>query len=473
MLLLAWFKPRNGMRITIFELVIVSIVSVLIMTPTISHVGWNMAVNDLMVRHENWNGWEAKPGTDIDRCGVNGSCVNHYDCNEHKVVDSAAYTDSKGNYHAEVSHQAWDTCPMFEQEVTYILPTTLYVPVSVGSAKTKPVVFTLGNHWVPDGTPAWRGWEAERHSVPSNVHYGIPPRWAAAKARYDSGHPGPVTVRVDYQNLILASEYTIFKDYSDAVPGYQAAGLLPKVQGTVHDDYLADRAYIMVPGANVAAWQQSVGYANGDIGQDLQGDLHLVAVDDSKVAEDRAQNYFGAIMASWKSKAMGLDPLSKNGIVVVVGVNAATQKISWARAGTGMPVGNVEMISDIQSQLVGVSFDPQTLLGSPTATVKWNEAKHKFKATAAPGDGRLMQILWGQHKFVRIQMADFKYLKDEIVPTPSQMHWILFWCLFASMLLWLLVIWLPFPSWSNTVDFTFRQARTGFTAIRHHVTRRG
>jgi hypothetical protein len=84
-----------------------------------------------------------------------------------------------------------------------------------------------------------------------------------------------------------------------------------------------------------------------------------------------------------------------------------------------------------------------------------------------------MQILWGQHKFVRIQMADFKYLKDEIVPTPSQMHWILFWCLFASMLLWLLVIWLPFPSWSNTVDFTFRQARTGFTAIRHHVTRRG
>ena len=460
MLLLRRFQLRDGFRITLIEFVVVSLISGGVVMPLIGNYAWNAAIDSQVLRHENWNGWEAKPEAKPRTCSLNGGCVNHYDCNAHKVVDSHAYTDKNG-YHSEVSHTAWDSCPKFEQEVDYTLPTTLYVPVSVAKVgepapATKNVVYDMGDGWVPNGTPAWRGWEAEGHGV-SGVLFGIPPKWAAAKARFDSGHPGPVTARVDYENVILASEYTIFQNYSNAVPGYQTAGVLPKVQATVHDQFLADRAYIMVPGANVAAMQQAVGYLNGDVGQDLQGDLHFLAVPDTKVSADRAENYFGAVMAYWKSSAMGLDPLSKNGIVVVVGVNAANQ-ITWARAGTGMPVGNVDMISDFSKSvsdggLVGANFDAQTLFGSPSATVQWNAAKHKYKAVAIPGDGLVAKTLWGPNKFDRVQMKDFKYLKDEIVPSPSQQKWIIFWCVFVSVIMWLIVAFVSFPSGRDIVEF--------------------
>jgi hypothetical protein len=473
--LLGWLRPTKKLKTAIISFVVVSLLSGGL-GGLIVHHGWNAGIDNLVLRHENWNGWEAKPVAEPRDCRLNGGCVNHYDCNAHKVVDSAAYTDKNG-YHSETSHTEWDSCPKYEREVDYTLPTTLYVPVSVAkigekAPDTKNVVYNMGEGWVPNGTREWHGWEAEGHSN-AGVHYGVPPAWAAAEARYEAHRPGPVTVRVDYENAILASEYTIFQNYSDAVPGYIAAGVLPKVQGAVHDQFLADRAYMQAcPFADAAKFQQGVGYLNGDVGQDLQGDLHFVCVDITKVPAARAENYFGALMAHWKSPAMGLDPLSKNGIVVAVGVDPATQKVAWVRADTGMPVGNVDMKSDFAKNvedggLVGANLDAQTLFGSPTATVQWNATKKKFKATTiTPGDGLIAKILWGQHKFVRVQMKDFKYLKDEIVPSPSQQHWTIFWAVFWTVILWIVAFLLSIFVFTDGFDEVGRSGRYNSRATR-------
>src|SRR5262249_8758701 len=152
----------------------------------------------------------------------------------------------------------------------------------------------------------------------------------------DSGNPGPVTAREDYDNYILASQSSILHKFSGSIDQYKKDGVLPKISHDILSPYYASRVYFV--GVNPPGdWQWYINKYDAALGVSLQGDLHLVIVDANKVGSP--DDYSQALIAYWQSQEFGKDALSKNGIVVVVGTKDG-QTVAWARAGTGMPVGN-------------------------------------------------------------------------------------------------------------------------------------
>jgi len=121
--------------------------------------------------------------------------------------------------------------------------------------------------------------------------------------------------------------------------------------------------------------------------------------------------------------------------IVVLGTEDG-QTVKWARAATGMPAGNEEMVLDVQNDLKGVALNPESILGSPRV--------------ASPGSsqivhskGALENVFWGQHAFVRVHMdghgkhgVGYAYLLKELEPTGWQRFWILFVTFLVSAVVW-------------------------------------
>jgi hypothetical protein len=157
----------------------------------------------------------------------------------------------------------------------------------------------------------------------------------------------------------------------------------------------------------------------------LQGDLHLVAIPDTVVGSGQSENYANALKAYWQGSKMGKKALAKNGIIVVLGVNTQNKTITWARAKTGMPVGNGEMLAAIENRLPGKPFDPDAILGNIKAQVKQDD-KGNLTASYQLGNSALEQIVFHDYPFARARMgtgknqtgSTFTYLKADIkMPT--------------------------------------------------------
>lgn len=384
--------------------------------PLTYHVGSEVAKDQASTFNEYWSGYETAAIKNVRACDYNGSCYHTFDCDPYLVPVPVTTTDSKGNTTTTIVMETrYNSCPYSTQETSYYVSSTV--------DKKNP--FVVGANLMTG--PAYR--PAERQ-IPGGQQ-GDPALWTEAKARIDAGQPGPVTVVKDYKNYILASQDTLFNAYSDRIEDLKSKNLLPAPSSGVFALYQATKAY-KVGNANVPLfgdYATDVSYLNGAVGKDLQGDLHVVfAPEDIEGGKD---DYSNAVLAYWQSKELGKNAISKNAIIVVIGASTDGKKVAWAKAMTGMPVGNEHLMQQISSELKDKPLD-KDLLGRPSFDVATKSVKSS--------NGTLEGMLWGINKFERISMTSnneddkgpgFAYLRDQLKPS----GWEIFWIGFVNVLI--------------------------------------
>lgn len=372
--------------------------TVLIINPLVYTVGVNIAKADATTFNEYWNGYEAAADFHEVTCTKNGPCVREYACDPYvvPVTKTRSVSDGKGGTRTESyveNETRYESCPYSKQETTYRVHTTL------GDSHTIAANVMTG--------PAWRSGV----NIPGGQVTSPPERWLQVKERIDAGRPGPVTEVNTYTNFILASTQTLFKKYEGEIDSLLSVGLLPVPASGVTDLYHAAKGYNVagaLPADKAAGYIEDVSYLGGAVGSDLHGDLHVVFVpNDVMLGPD---NYSAALMAYWQSDLLGRNAISKNAIIVVMGVD--DNSVTWARAFTGMPVGNEALLMQIQNTLKGESLE-KTLLGRPSIDLASETIKHT--------DGTLESLLWGSNTFERVSMsgdgdesAGFGYLMSDV-----------------------------------------------------------
>ncbi len=436
-------------RISWTELGIGAFVCVVIVVPLTVIIGTGMIKADKLSYHEFYNGYEVRAESETIQCSEDGPCVREYNCHPYTVIDSYAYTDSDGNYHPQQEHTEYHDCPYATQEFSYWVDTTL------GK-------FTIASHIFSENPQEWDG-----NGIPGDVPRGIPPFWQAAKDRIAAGDPGPVTTVETYDNYILASQKTILKDSSTAVERLRNANLLPEptqnVGDPIRDFYYADKISFVGPKGVVhpddeRRWSNALARFNAALGTDLQGDLHMAVVDVDAV--DNPDEYGQAVQAWWQDPSFGKNAVSKNSIIVVLGVGDGL--VQWARAYTGMPYGNEQLLLDIQNELKGQTFSPEVVLGKPTGVIAGDEVTIRH----AESPGVLERTVWGPHAFERVCMlcndegeegeTSFGYLGSEIEPSGGQkfLLGIIAWIICA--ILWIGLVFAPI---GETRTSRYRQIR--------------
>lgn len=456
---------KSDYRITSTEATIASVVLMVLVVPIVDHVGAKMAFDNKVSYQEFWGGYESSVSKQVFNChesdeqgGSTGGCVHTFDADSYtvqvpytvEVEDRAAYTDSQGHYHSAVTHTEtryrtetrWRQVPFTTTETTWTIHTTL------GD-------YTVGGNWFPDN-PERHRIRAEDGSMDAlpGVPTGMPILWAQARDRINAGDPGPVTQEHSYDNYILASEDAALKRYSPYIDQYAKQGVLPNLNHSVKNFYYMDRAYFVGNvGVDSSAWTASVERYNAALGASLQGDLYLVIADTHKVTDP--DNYISTLTAYWQSPQFEKYAISKNAIVVVLGTEDG-KTVKWARALTGMPVGNSTMVYAIQNQLGGKELTPASILGQPKGLLAPNgNGGYKVTIAHTPTPGALESIMWtGDTAFKRVSMTGkgsgsgvgFQYLKTQIQPTGGQLFGIYAVIFFFSLLIWGAMVFLAVPS---------------------------
>lgn len=406
-------------------------------------ISTSVAKNSDQTFNEYWNGFETATSLDTQGCERDGYCRNTYSCDPYTVVEIEYYTDSEGKSQSRmVTKTKYHSCPYSSEETSYYIDTTL------GS-------YTIGSHLMT-GVP-YRGGVG----IPQGQVLSAPAFWTEAKTRVDSGKPGPVAKVSTYKNYILASESTIFKRYSNRIEEFRANNLLPDPTSGISGFYDAPKSYFV--GVNpkqveTTEYAKDVAALNASFGTFLQGDLHVVFVDAASVGD--STDYGNSLMAYWQSHELKKNALAKNTMVVIIGVkdyvvppleevsasdtlvipipnnDAPTVTtpiipegagvVAWAKAFTGMPLGNEDLITEVESKLRGQVLD-ENLIGRPSYDIK--------KEAMVKSDGVLEDMLFGENKFERISMSaldendsgsGFGYLSDEWVPDAALMTLIYF-----------------------------------------------
>ena len=398
-------------------------------SPAVYAIGSNIAVNDASTFHEYWNGYETAAVKTEIVCVKDGSCVHEYNCDPYTVLVPHPHYDSKGNYTGTTytTEVRYHDCPYSTQETTYSVDTTL-------------AAFTIASH-VMTGEPY-----SPFAAIPGGKQTA-PKRWLEVQQRIQAGKPGPVTTVNNYTNYILAAQVDLFKKYSNQIDQLKKKSLLPSPASGVTDFYKADKAYFVgTNNIDEKSLRSSVAYLNGAVGDKLHGDVHVVFADASKVGDPT--DYANALLAYWQSAELGRNAISKNAIIIVIGVgkgeiksapaapvspseaptNTASPMPStvpteapvapetgtvalWVKAFTGMPIGNERMLTEIESTLKNQLID-SNLIGKPSYDIKNEKIIHTH--------GVLEDILWGKNKFERVSMSGdgkgdgFKYLKDGV-----------------------------------------------------------
>ena len=217
----------------------------------------------------------------------------------------------------------------------------------------------------------------------------------------------------------------------------------------VYDFYVAQKAYVVGSlRTDGNKWSEMVAYENAALGSELQGDLHLVLVSDADLRKIsiHPDEYVLALKAYWQNpKYFNKDALRKNAIIVVIGTSDG-KTVSWGRATTGMPLGNERMITEIRNSFEGVSFTPESVIGSIRGYFEVYGQKVKSDHEVK---GRLDSVIWGlelkETRFRRVSMSandpddfgqGFKYLANEIQLTGFQHGMILFFALLGCSGVW-------------------------------------
>ena len=432
---------RNNLEITWEEYGLGLLAISFVLTPLIVWAGWSVARSSNLSFNEYKNGWELEAVATPIQCTRDGPCWQEYDCDPYIVMVSySCNCDSEGKcstcWRPETRYH---DCPYVTVETSYSVQTTLDSHM-------------ISEHRFPENPQShrWRISENIPSYVIDRVGVGEPQFWKAVDDRVRAGRPGPVTARASYDNYILASDSTILNQYSGAVEKLLAGKMLPELSHGLHDYYMAQKAYCIGPTlhADVGAWSERVAYLNAALGSELQGDLHVVLVQDADLGKvgSSPDEYFLTLKAYWQNpKYFQKDALSKNTIVVVVGTKDG-QSVSWSRAMTGMPLGNERMITEIRNGLTGVPFTPEAVIGGIRGYFEVYGQKVKSNQEV---NGRLASIIWGRElketRFRRVSMSaknpddfgqGFRYLANEIQLTGFQHGMILFLSLLGCGVVW-------------------------------------
>lgn len=389
-----------SLKVNVLPILAMALITMFGVSPLVYSVGSEIAKNSASTFHEYWNGFETAALKDTRECTRDGSCRHEYNCDPYTVTTTSTNSEGKTTTHTETRYH---DCPYSKQETTYTVDST------IGAITIAENVMT--------GEPFRWG-----KSIPGGQQ-GDPALWTEAKKRIDAGQPGPVTSVNKYNNYILASQESLFADFAANIEDMKAKNLLPVPSAGVYNAYQATKAY-KVGDANVPLYGDYItdlSYLNGAVGDDLHGDLHVVFVPAD--IEGGKDDYMNTLKAYWQAKEHGRNAISKNSIIVLIGASADGKTVEWAKATTGMPLGNEHLMTQIASDLKDKPMD-KNLLGRPSFNIQTEQV--------VSSDGVLEGILWGDNKFERVSMtandvedagSGFSYLRDEMKPS----GWAVFW----------------------------------------------
>jgi hypothetical protein len=422
---------------------------IFVVNPVVTEGGYLLARQHQTSYREFLSGVELKPQEVVFTCfeskyegsarglapdGSRGDCEHYFNTDtysEQVWVSDETCTGSGDDRHCyDTSH--WETRWYDRQRPYTTTESTWLIPSTVGK-------IIAGSHWLPANPELHRlmpqPGQDRNQSLPAGIPSGVPASWAAANARNLIGKPGPVVVENTYVNWILPSGYIKLSKYAADIARFTALGLLPDINHTLHNDDALDGVYFAgIEVDNPADWQLKLAKLNALVGSNLEGRVYVVLVDANKVSARDSHAYGAALTAYWQSPKFGKYALSQNGIIVVLGTKAGKQ-VDWAFASTGMPRGNELMLGDILQELPGTTLDAAVLFGDASLSATAGGAKGYIVA-ATNNDGALAKILWGAHKFQRVSMDLFAYLKNEVILSVWEKVFILTVNILASCLVW-------------------------------------
>ncbi len=438
-------KKESEYRITGTEFGVALVIMLCLIIPLTSWIGVKVAIQNQVTYNENWNGWETAARVVRNSTHEDGS-MRHYwiETRTETYTEDETYYDSKGNAHTRTvtkTKQVDHRIPYTTEEWDFVVDTTIGpVTIATGFLPENPNKYKF--RWlvsVPES----------RYASTTGYH----PYYLDVKARLERNDPGPVTLRRTYDNYILASQHTILAKFNDSIDRYKKDNLLPQIVRAPTGYYNSDRVYFVGGPKATGDWSTASRRFNAALGHTLQGDLHVVIVSTEKVLD--RDNYGGALMAYWQSPEFGVDALSKNGIVVIIGEKDG--KVAWANAYTGMPMGNEYMLLEIRNTLPGTPVDATALLGHAEAKLAGGN-----KVNVVNSQSALEKIIWGSNKFQRVHMTDknggvgYTYLLQELEPTTGQMIWILVIITFLAGIAWAICIYAG-PDTYEAIKDWFRQ----------------
>ena len=402
--------------------------------------------------HEFWNGSVTKPFIAVDECHRDGSCEHTYQCDKEEIWIPPE-TNSKGEVtRAGYYEIIWHSCPYATRELSYELETNI--------GKT----FTIAKGDFEAHPQEWRSGEGLPSA--SEVPREPPERWLKAKADLENGLSDPVTKTNEYENYVLAADTGLYKEYEGSVETYQKAGLLPKHTAHLDEsnmlfDYEMQAMKVQAVGGlkltDLGEWQNRLMRFNAALGIDYQGDMHIVLLPADKVSNP--DDYITALKAYWTN--LGKWSISKNGIILAIGVSPDGEAVEWSRASTGMPKGNGEMVTALDLRLKGEPFDPGVLLGNVSTEIrtKNHEAEVVYDKSAG---GAIGNIVFNEFPFARACMKcsskgdhGIGYVDlTELVPVSTGAMIVMFIVVFVlAMCVWgLMLAFDPFGAIFGTSD---------------------
>ncbi|MFS0885121.1 hypothetical protein [Aeromicrobium sp. 179-A 4D2 NHS] len=404
-------SARTGdFHISWSEFIVGAIALSFVIVPATTAAGYAMSRNSAMTYNEWWGGVEKTADVKKVTCRYDGWGCRTYDCDSYVVAVTKTRTtyDSKGNSRTETYtdyETRWHSCPYAKHEYHYTITDTLGDRHDIGGRR------------VDEDRKAAR--YRKNKAIPDSMKSGIPTFWAEAKARIDAKNPGGVTKRVKYKNYIQAAQDDIYAKFSDRIKEFKKH--MPTPAKDSISPYLAEKFYpVSIPGIDKSfkdgTFNTNILRLSGRLGQKLQGDLHVVAVNTKNVTDGNADAYTQALQAYWQSPALGKNTLSKNGVVAVLGVDTTTNTVAWSRGFTGMPEGNEHLTQTLRS-----------LAGQPFTPALFEHAQAGQPATVA-------DLVMGGYK--RVEMEKYEYLAAEIQPSGGAKATILILGLIMSGGLW-------------------------------------
>lgn len=446
-------------RIEWSEFGVVSTVLAAIIIPSVLAVGNVLSVAEILSYQQFVNGVEVATTQQVRDCKA-----GHKGSSRASGLSNCTYTYVSGRYSYKEMHTR-EVCSGSGEDRTchpeFYWTTEwadIYTPYATREHFAYQIDSSMGaagelSHTFPDVTLDQHPTPhpASNRSIPADLPRGDPADWAEANARLKAGDPRAVTKVVNYDNYILASGDEVLATFGGDIELLLAEGLLPDHTANILGNPItgpsrsqADKVSF-VGGLKVddpAAWQRSVMRFNAALGMQLQGDLHVVLVDQAKVPSTRSVPYTQALKAYWQSGTFGKRALAKNGIILVLGVDTTSKTVAWADASTGMPFGNELMVQYLRDELRGEGLDPDRLFGTPRTVIKEGAAT----VTLSSSRGVVEHAVFEQAPFKRARMScgddtcvGFKDLVSKIEPTFGQKTWMVVVTSLIALGLWVLV----------------------------------
>jgi hypothetical protein len=438
------------------ELAVVAILMACVFTPIVAKAGEKLSKDEILTYTEFVDGVETGPNEDVVECygGHSGLSPADGQSNCFWTYRNGTYTypstcyrtvlvpDGKGGTTTEL-----ESYPCEETATIYTPYATREHQYSIDSSWGVASLprYNFGDVYL-DANPEPYGSRA----IPSHIPRGPPADWQDANNRWRAGDPRAVTALHEYHNYILAAKDPVLIAYSNRIPQYKRAGLLPDHTANILHDPIkgpsksqADKvSFVGVTVADPEHWQKWLMRYNAACGlSKLQCDMHVLLVDAAKVPADESIPYTSAAKAYYQSDYFGKRAIAKNVVILVLGISNNTT-ITWAEATTGMPHGNENTEEHLKQYLPGTPLTPEALFGTPKTVIGGG----KVTITHQQPLGVVEDIMFNRVPYKRVRMEcndgtciGYKDLINKLEPTPWQRFFIVLVAEFIATLLWLWV----------------------------------